>query len=236
MASSSCHVVCAPMRCRLEHIVRPHSETFQHPRQPTHRPPGLRAPSGRMRPRKARALVAKQFPMLTRQPEATAICCLPSGEGLLYPQRAHSRRRSEAWSFRQDERQAQPRGAQAPAAIERLRVTLSCGLTPELSRPAKRVRLGRTVMRAKVNPKPAARNGAGRVGSTGKASEGTEQIEASKDRSRQRRQSEGHETILVLSGANAVHPKPSEAKPEGESEPNRSVTDQRRRQRRNVSR
>ena len=91
-------------------------------------------------------------------------------------------------------------------------------------------------MRAKVNPKPAARNGAGRVGSTGKASEGTEQIEAGKGRSQQRRQSEGHETILVPSGANAVHPKPSEAKPEGESEPNRSVTDQRRRQRRNVSR
>ena len=51
-------------------------------------------------------------------------------------------------------------------------------------------------MRAKVNPKPAARNGAGRVGSTGKASEGTEQIEASKDRSRQRRQSVSHEAIL----------------------------------------
>ena len=63
-------------------------------------------------------------------------------------------------------------------------------------------------MRAKVNPKPAARNGAGRVGSTGKASEGTEQVEASKDRSRQRRQSEGHETILVPSGANEVRPKP----------------------------
>ena len=57
-------------------------------------------------------------------------------------------------------------------------------LTPELSRPAKRVRLGRTVMRAKVNPKPAARNGAGRVAGTGKASEGTEHVEASKGRSR----------------------------------------------------
>ena len=91
-------------------------------------------------------------------------------------------------------------------------------------------------MRAKVNPKPGARNGAGRVGSTGKASEGTEQIEAGKGRSQQRRQSERHEAILVPSGANAVHPKPSEAKPEGESEPNRSVIDQRRRQRRNVSR
>ena len=69
-------------------------------------------------------------------------------------------------------------------------------ITPELSRPAKRVRLGRTVMRAKVNPKPAARNGAGRVGSTDKASEGTEQVEASKGRSRQRRQSVSHEAIL----------------------------------------
>ena len=91
-------------------------------------------------------------------------------------------------------------------------------------------------MRAKVNPKPATRNGVGRVGSTDKAAEGTEQVEASKGRSQQRRPSEGHEAILVPSGANAVHPKPSEAKPEGESEPNRSVTDQRRRQRRNVSR
>ena len=108
------------------------------------------------------------------------------------------------------------------------RISPLCALTPELSRPAKRVRLGRTVMRAKVNPKPAARNGAGRVGSTGKASEGTEQIEASKDRSRQRRQSEGHETILVPSGANVMHPKPSEAKPGSASEPGRSATDQRR--------
>ena len=112
----------------------------------------------------------------------------------------------------------------------------SCGLTPELSRPAKRVRLGRLVMRAKVNPKPLACNGSGRTGSTEERSASSGQVEASKDRSRQRRQSEGHETILVPSGANAVHPKPSEAKPEGESEPNRSVTDQRRRQRRNVSR
>ena len=31
-------------------------------------------------------------------------------------------------------------------------------------------------MCAKVNPKPAARNGAGRVGSTDRASEGTEQV------------------------------------------------------------
>ena len=109
-------------------------------------------------------------------------------------------------------------------------------ITPELSRPAKRVRLGRTVMRAKVNPKPLACNGSGRTGSTEERSASSGQVEAGKDRSRQRRQSEGHETILVPSGANAVHPKPSEAKPEGESEPNRSVTDQRRRQRRNVSR
>ena len=109
-------------------------------------------------------------------------------------------------------------------------------ITPELSRPAKRVRLGRLVMRAKVNPKPLACNGSGRTGSTEERSASSGQVEASKDRSRQRRQSEGHETILVPSGANAVHPKPSEAKPEGESEPNRSVTDQRRRQRRNVSR
>jgi hypothetical protein len=55
-------------------------------------------------------------------------------------------------------------------------------------------------MRAKVNPKPAARNGSGRVGSTGKASEGTEQVEASKHRSQQRRRSEGHEATLVPSG------------------------------------
>jgi hypothetical protein len=59
-------------------------------------------------------------------------------------------------------------------------------------------------MRAKVNPKPAARNGSGRVGSTDKASEGTGQVEASMDRSRERRQSESREAILVPSGANAV--------------------------------
>ena len=91
-------------------------------------------------------------------------------------------------------------------------------------------------MRAKVNPKPAARNGAGRVGSTGKASEGTEQIEAGKGRSQQRRQSERHEAILVPSGANAMRPKPIEAKPGDEASPGASATDQRRRQRRNVSR
>ena len=108
--------------------------------------------------------------------------------------------------------------------------TLGAGLTPELSRPAKRVRLGRTVMRAKVNPKPAARNGAGRVGSTGKASEGTEQIEAGKGRSQQRRQSERHEAILVPSGANAMHPKPSEARPGNISKYGASATDQRRSQ------
>ena len=81
-------------------------------------------------------------------------------------------------------------------------------ITPELSRPAKRVRLERTVMRAKVNPKPAARNGSGKPGSTDKASASTEQVEASKGRSRQRRQSESHEAILVPSGANEVRPKP----------------------------
>ena len=91
-------------------------------------------------------------------------------------------------------------------------------------------------MRAKVNPKPAARNGAGRVGSTGKASEGTEQIEAGKGRSQQRRQSERHEAILVPSGANAMHPKPSEAKPGSVSGPDVSATDQRRSQLRSGSR
>ena len=74
--------------------------------------------------------------------------------------------------------------------------TLQSGLTPELSRPAKRVRLGRTVMRAKVNPKPVARNGVGRPGGTDKASASTEQVEASKYRSRKRRQSVSHEAIL----------------------------------------
>ena len=83
-------------------------------------------------------------------------------------------------------------------------------------------------MRAKVNPKPAARNGTGRVGGTDKASEGTEKLEASKDRSRKRRQSVSHEAILVPSGANAMHPKPSEEKPGSASEPGRSATDQRR--------
>ena len=86
-------------------------------------------------------------------------------------------------------------------------------------------------MRAKVNPKPAARNGAGRVGSTDKASEGTEQVEASKGRSRQRRQSVSHEAIFVPSGANAMHPKPSEAKLGSVSESDASATDQRRSQR-----
>jgi len=83
-------------------------------------------------------------------------------------------------------------------------------------------------MRAKVNPKPAARNGAGRVGSTDKASEGTEQVEASKGRSQQRRPSEGREAILVPSGANVLRPKPSEAKPGSASKPGKSATDQRR--------
>ena len=85
-------------------------------------------------------------------------------------------------------------------------------------------------MRAKVDPKPAARNGAGRVGDTDKASEGTEQVEASKDRSQQRRQSERHEAILVPSGANVMRPKPSEAKPGNVSESDTSATDQRRSQ------
>ena len=104
-------------------------------------------------------------------------------------------------------------------------------ITPELSRPAKRVRLGRTVMRVKVNPTPVARNGHGKAGSTDKASASPEQVEASKGRSRQRRQSEGHEAILVPSGANAVYPKPSEAKSGNVSESGASATDQRRSQR-----
>ena len=83
-------------------------------------------------------------------------------------------------------------------------------------------------MRAKVNPKPAARNGSGKPGSTDKASASTEQVEASKGRSRQRRQSESHEAILVPSGANEVRPKPIEAKPGSASESDRSVADQRR--------
>ena len=103
-------------------------------------------------------------------------------------------------------------------------------ITPELSRPAKRVRLERTVMRAKVNPKPAACNGRGKLGSTGKASEGTERVEASKHRSQQRRRSEGHEAILVPNGASAMYPKPSEAKPGNVSESDASATDQRRSQ------
>jgi len=83
-------------------------------------------------------------------------------------------------------------------------------------------------MRAKVNPKSVACNGPGKPGSTDKASEGTEQVEASKDRSQQRRQSVSHEAILVPSGANTVYPKPSEVKPGSASEPGRSATDQRR--------
>ena len=51
-------------------------------------------------------------------------------------------------------------------------------------------------MRAKVNPKPATRNGVGRVGSTDKASASTEQVEASRSRSRQRCQSVSHEVLL----------------------------------------
>ena len=51
-------------------------------------------------------------------------------------------------------------------------------------------------MRAKVNPKPATRNGVGRVGSTDKASASTEQVEASRSRSRQRCQYVSHEVLL----------------------------------------
>ena len=90
-------------------------------------------------------------------------------------------------------------------------------------------------MRAKVNPKPAARNGPDRVGSTDKASEGTEQVEAIKGRSRERRQSESHEAVLVPSGANKVRPKPIEAKHGSAGESDRSATDQRRSQNRSRS-
>ena len=72
----------------------------------------------------------------------------------------------------------------------------STGLTPELSRPAKRVRLERTVMRAKVSPKSTARNGHAIPGNTEKRPVSTEQVEASKDRSRERRKSVSHEAIL----------------------------------------
>ena len=83
-------------------------------------------------------------------------------------------------------------------------------------------------MRAKVNPKPAARNGSERPGSTDKASVSTARVEASKDRSRERRQSESHEAILVPSGANEVRPKPIEAKQGSARGSDRSATDQRR--------
>ena len=109
-------------------------------------------------------------------------------------------------------------------------------ITPELSRPAKRVRLGRTVMRAKVNPKPTARNGHAIHGSTKKASASTERVEASRGRSRQRRQSVSHEAIHLPAGANAMRPKPIEAKQRSASESDRSASDQRRSQRRNGSR
>ena len=85
-------------------------------------------------------------------------------------------------------------------------------------------------MRAKVNPKPMVRNRAGRVGSTYKASASTEQVEAIKGQSRERRQSESHEAILVPSGANEVRPKPIQAKPGSTSESDRSAADQRRSQ------
>jgi hypothetical protein len=83
-------------------------------------------------------------------------------------------------------------------------------------------------MRAKVNPKPTARNGHAIHGSTEKRPVSTEEVEASKGRSRHRRQSASHEAILVPSGANAMHPKPSEAKPGKVSESDASATDQRR--------
>ena len=51
-------------------------------------------------------------------------------------------------------------------------------------------------MRATVNPKPVARNGSGRLGSTEEWSASLGQVEASKGRSRQRRKSESHEAIL----------------------------------------
>ena len=108
-------------------------------------------------------------------------------------------------------------------------------ITPELSRPAKRVRLERTVMRAKVNPKPTARNGHAIHGSTKKASASTERVEASRGRSRQRRQSVSHEAIHLPAGANAMRPKPIEAKQRSASESDRSASDQRRSQRRNGS-
>ena len=101
-------------------------------------------------------------------------------------------------------------------------------ITPELSRPAKRVRLERTVMRAKVNPKPTACNGPAMPSNTEKRSVSTGQVEASKDRSRQRRQSVSHEALHVPSGANAMHPKPSEAKCGNASGPDESANDRRR--------
>ena len=51
-------------------------------------------------------------------------------------------------------------------------------------------------MRAKVNPKPAARNGRGRPGNTDKASVSTARVEAIKNRSRERCPSVSHVAIL----------------------------------------
>ena len=87
-------------------------------------------------------------------------------------------------------------------------------------------------MRAKVNPKPAARNGSGKPRSTDKAPASTEQVGASKDRSRERRQSVSHEAILVPSGADDMRPKPIEVKLGDETSQAASATDQRRSQRR----
>ena len=86
-------------------------------------------------------------------------------------------------------------------------------------------------MRAKVNPEPATRNGCAITGSTGKVSASKEQVGANKGRSRQRRQSVNHEALHVPSGANAMHPKPSEAKCRNASGPDESAYDQRRSQR-----
>ncbi len=173
-----------------------------------------------------------------RQSEGHETILVPSGANAVHPKPSEAKPEGEKRTEQVSNRSTPKTTAQRKSLNHRSRQHQHTypRITPELSRPAKRVRLGRLVMRAKVNPKPLACNGSGRTGSTEERSASSGQVEASKDRSRQRRQSEGHETILVPSGANAVHPKPSEAKPEGESEPNRSVTDQRRRQRRNVSR
>ena len=82
-------------------------------------------------------------------------------------------------------------------------------------------------MGAKVNLKPTTRNGCAIPRGTDKASASTEQVEASKDRSRQRRQSVIHEVLHVPNGANAMHSKPSEAKCGNASGRDESAYDQR---------